>query len=250
MERDVALLNRFDEVIFIGNGDEIYENYNGSKAIHEYIYKGEFRSESIKDMKLRRIKKSADFYDENNKQFFFPIRKRVSVYCVYTDNNNIKNEIEEYKKDPDKIRNPPKKSEIEKKKRRTKRIEVDGKVILLEARKVERSIDRINWERFKGVEDAEIKTGVNNGNITSVCKGRRNVAGGYFWRYADDDIYVKDKMFEKKVMKDDIKCFVCGLNNKKTACTFIGKNMDIATCKFCCEVLAKKKINPLDFLPK
>ncbi len=31
--------------------------------------------------------------------------------------------------------------------------------------------------------EAERKTGINDGNIASVCKEKRKTAGGYIWKY-------------------------------------------------------------------
>lgn len=41
-------------------------------------------------------------------------------------------------------------------------------------------------EMFKGVNDAERKTGINNGHICKVCKGIRKTAGGFHWKYATE----------------------------------------------------------------
>lgn len=35
------------------------------------------------------------------------------------------------------------------------------------------------------IKDAFKDTGINNFNISAVCSGRRNVAGGYHWKYAE-----------------------------------------------------------------
>lgn len=49
---------------------------------------------------------------------------------------------------------------------------------------VECSRDGINWQFFVGMPEASSETGTSKGNICSVCKGDRNTAGGYYWRYA------------------------------------------------------------------
>ena len=40
--------------------------------------------------------------------------------------------------------------------------------------------------RFESIREAEEKTGVQHSNITAVCKGKRDKAGGYKWEYAFD----------------------------------------------------------------
>ena len=39
---------------------------------------------------------------------------------------------------------------------------------------------------YPSVREAERKTGIINGNICSVCKGKLKSAGGYIWRYTDE----------------------------------------------------------------
>lgn len=39
-------------------------------------------------------------------------------------------------------------------------------------------------EKFNSMMDAERKTGIKASNICKCCKGQRNHAGGYEWRYA------------------------------------------------------------------
>lgn len=36
---------------------------------------------------------------------------------------------------------------------------------------------------YNSLIEAEIKTGVRNGNISQCCKGKRKSAGGYIWKY-------------------------------------------------------------------
>lgn len=36
---------------------------------------------------------------------------------------------------------------------------------------------------FESIKSAEIITGINRNNITTVCKGKRQTAGGYKWQY-------------------------------------------------------------------
>ena len=36
---------------------------------------------------------------------------------------------------------------------------------------------------YPSMKEAERKTGINNGYICSVCKGKLNTAGGYIWKY-------------------------------------------------------------------
>ena len=40
---------------------------------------------------------------------------------------------------------------------------------------------------YWGANEAERATGIVPSGITSVCKGRRNIAGGYHWRYATQE---------------------------------------------------------------
>jgi group I intron endonuclease len=37
---------------------------------------------------------------------------------------------------------------------------------------------------YRSTVDAELQTGINNGNISSCCTGKRKTAGGFTWRYA------------------------------------------------------------------
>lgn len=41
--------------------------------------------------------------------------------------------------------------------------------------------------RYESIADAERATGANHANIVNVCKGKVKTAGGYKWRYADDE---------------------------------------------------------------
>lgn len=53
-------------------------------------------------------------------------------------------------------------------------------------RKAVNMIDPINGEileTFISISDASRKKGINNSNISMVCKGQRPKAGGYIWRY-------------------------------------------------------------------
>ena len=36
---------------------------------------------------------------------------------------------------------------------------------------------------FDSMHEAERQTNINNGNISSCCKGNRNTAGGYHWEF-------------------------------------------------------------------
>lgn len=40
--------------------------------------------------------------------------------------------------------------------------------------------------KFNSIQEAYDKTGVARGNISTVCKGKRQLAGGYIWQYAND----------------------------------------------------------------
>lgn len=37
---------------------------------------------------------------------------------------------------------------------------------------------------YHSVKEATMNTGINSSNIVQVCKGDRQTAGGYTWRYA------------------------------------------------------------------
>ena len=39
---------------------------------------------------------------------------------------------------------------------------------------------------YFSAQEAKRQTGVDNGSISKVCNGKRNVAGGYHWKYIDD----------------------------------------------------------------
>ena len=45
--------------------------------------------------------------------------------------------------------------------------------------------DGTEFFTFFSVADAEIETGIPNPNITKCCKGIRKTAGGYMWKYAN-----------------------------------------------------------------
>ena len=40
--------------------------------------------------------------------------------------------------------------------------------------------------RYYGAQEAHRSTGFSQGNISSVCRGQRRIANGFYWRYADD----------------------------------------------------------------
>ena len=44
---------------------------------------------------------------------------------------------------------------------------------------------------YKTIKEASKKTGISAGHICSVCKGGREYANGYKWRYKDDILYEK-----------------------------------------------------------
>lgn len=39
---------------------------------------------------------------------------------------------------------------------------------------------------YFSAQEAKRQTGINNTSISKVCNGKRNVAGGYHWKYIDD----------------------------------------------------------------
>lgn len=39
---------------------------------------------------------------------------------------------------------------------------------------------------FDSIKTAGVATGINRNNITNVCKGKRNTAGGYKWQYLNE----------------------------------------------------------------
>lgn len=43
---------------------------------------------------------------------------------------------------------------------------------------------------YPSLQDAEVATGTSFKNISAVCRGVRNVAGGHHWRYADEAVTV------------------------------------------------------------
>ena len=50
-------------------------------------------------------------------------------------------------------------------------------------------IDRVSGEvinTFQSIMEAKRQTGINNRNIVSCCKGKRNHAGGFIWQYAEE----------------------------------------------------------------
>ena len=40
---------------------------------------------------------------------------------------------------------------------------------------------------FESAHEAERETGINNGNITQCCQGKRNSAGSFYWYYANNN---------------------------------------------------------------
>ena len=47
--------------------------------------------------------------------------------------------------------------------------------------------DMIFVKNYKSITEANNELNISNGKITEVCKGRRKTAGGYIWRYADEE---------------------------------------------------------------
>lgn len=47
-------------------------------------------------------------------------------------------------------------------------------------------------EKYISPLDAEKHTGIKKGNIQTCCAGRQKTAGGYIWRYADEDNVIQD----------------------------------------------------------
>ena len=43
-------------------------------------------------------------------------------------------------------------------------------------------LDRVFW----GAKEAWMELGINRSSICMACQGKRNVAGGYHWRYYDE----------------------------------------------------------------
>ena len=48
------------------------------------------------------------------------------------------------------------------------------------------SADGILLKRYETLDEASRITGINAAHICDVCKGKRNLAGGYLWKYASD----------------------------------------------------------------
>ncbi|PSG88318.1 hypothetical protein [Aurantibacter aestuarii] len=48
---------------------------------------------------------------------------------------------------------------------------------------VQCSLNGNELERFKSISNASSTTGINKSCIAKVCRGERNTAGGYCWRY-------------------------------------------------------------------
>lgn len=53
---------------------------------------------------------------------------------------------------------------------------------------------------FDSADDVEKELGIHHGNIAGVCKGRRKSAGGFGWKYLEEDIN-KEFHSKKKVAK-------------------------------------------------
>lgn len=51
---------------------------------------------------------------------------------------------------------------------------------------IQSTLDGIDIEVYSSIKEASIKTGVHKGNIVSCCKGNRNKAGGFLWRYNNE----------------------------------------------------------------
>lgn len=57
---------------------------------------------------------------------------------------------------------------------------------LHEKRVIQSTLEGVDIEIFNSIKEANLKTGVSKGNIVSCCKGNRNKAGGFLWRYANE----------------------------------------------------------------
>lgn len=53
--------------------------------------------------------------------------------------------------------------------------------------------------RYKSVQDAALKTGLNSSHISSVARGNRKTSGGYIWEYDNEDSYSKLKITEQEM---------------------------------------------------
>lgn len=49
------------------------------------------------------------------------------------------------------------------------------------------SRDEVFIKTYDSISQANIELKISNGKITEVCKGRRKTAGGYIWRYANEE---------------------------------------------------------------
>lgn len=59
-------------------------------------------------------------------------------------------------------------------------------------------------ETFVSISDAVRKTHIRSGDIFKVCQYKGNTAGGYIWRYADEN---EDKKYQKNEKQLELKFF-------------------------------------------
>jgi len=53
---------------------------------------------------------------------------------------------------------------------------------------------------FNSIKEAMEKTGCKDNRISTVCKGKRNHTGGYFWKYTEFDYEEDEKPFGKEII--------------------------------------------------
>lgn len=65
---------------------------------------------------------------------------------------------------------------------------------------------------YSSITEAELKTGINNSNISSCCRGKRQYTGNYQWRYLDNSslplknyIQLQQEKEERKLKKEQKK---------------------------------------------
>ena len=99
-------------------------------------------------------------------------------------------------------------------------IALKGRVIS-EKTKMKRKLKRIKYykpveqydllgnfiKKWESISDANRELNINNGHISAVCKGKRNITGGFIWKYKGDKLKLED---HKNTWHKPIKQFTKG----------------------------------------
>ena len=84
--------------------------------------------------------------------------------------------------------------------------QLSNKEITLNERKIlQYDLNKNLLNVYESMDEASKKTGITKSTICSVCKGKKNTAGNFVWRYFDDPLTNEDKIItkEKSVLQFD-----------------------------------------------